>query len=238
MPVVALRLQALAWPIFLAPLAVASRFFAAPSGAGLPSRRSMRLSCWCVLLQRPVLEKILRGEITLVFRRWLRPSVKAGGTLKTALGVLAIDALERIEEHDISESDAQRAGSSDRATLLAQLRRGEGDLYKIALHHAGADPRIQLRAQSDLGEAEIVELRRRLDRFDASSRSGPWTRAALRAIARRPAVLAAKLAQELGQPTVEFKRNIRKLKELGLTESLDIGYRVSPRGSRLLEHLD
>jgi hypothetical protein len=198
----------------------------------------MRLSCGRVLLQRPVLEQILRGEVTLVFRRWLRPSVKAGGTLKTPLGVLAIDALERIEEPDISESDAGRAGYPDRAALLAELSGRQGDLYRISLHHAGADPRILLREQSDLGEVEIAELRRRLDRFDAASRSGPWTRAALRAIARRPAVLAARLAQELGQPTVEFKRNIRKLKELGLTESLDIGYRVSPRGSRLLEHLD
>jgi len=191
-----------------------------------------------MLLQRPVLEQILRGEITLVFRRWLRPSVKAGGTLKTSLGVLAIDALERIEERDISESDARAAGYRDRVVLLAELSRKEGDLYKIALHHAGADPRVRLREQSELGAAELAELRQRLDRFDTASRSGPWTRAALRAIARRPAVLAAKLAQELGQPTVEFKRNIRKLKELGLTESLDVGYRVSPRGSRLLEHLD
>jgi len=191
-----------------------------------------------VLLQRPVLEQILRGEITLVFRRWLRPSVKAGGTLKTSLGVLAIDALERIEERDISESDARAAGYRDRPVLLAELSRREGELYKIALHHAGADPRVQLREQSELGAAEVAELRQRLDRFDAASRSGPWTRPALRAIARRPAVLAAKLAQELGQPTVEFKRNVRKLKELGLTESLDVGYRVSPRGSRLLEHLD
>ena len=27
-----------------------------------------------------------------------------------------------------------------------------------------------------------------------------------------------------------FKRNVRKLKELGLTESLEVGYRLSPRG--------
>jgi hypothetical protein len=190
------------------------------------------------LLQRPLLEKILRGEVSLVFRRWLRPTVKAGGTLKTVLGVLAIDALERIDEREVSDSDAQRAGYPGRAALLTELRRREGDLYKIALHHAGADPRVQLREQSDLGPVEVAELRRRLERFDASSRSGPWARAALQAIARRPAVLAAQLARELGQSTVEFKRNIRKLKELGLTESLDIGYRLSPRGSRLLEHLE
>jgi hypothetical protein len=31
-----------------------------------------------------------------------------------------------------------------------------------------------------------------------------------------------------------FKANVRKLKALGLTESLDIGYRLSPRGEALL----
>jgi hypothetical protein len=34
-----------------------------------------------------------------------------------------------------------------------------------------------------------------------------------------------------------FKINIRKLKESGLTESLEVGYRLSPRGERLLAHL-
>jgi len=34
-----------------------------------------------------------------------------------------------------------------------------------------------------------------------------------------------------------FKLNIRKLKESGLTESLEVGYRLSPRGKRLLTHL-
>jgi hypothetical protein len=85
--------------------------------------------------------------------------------------------------------------------------------------------------------AELDELRRRLARFDAASRSGAWTQAALLLIARRPAVLASRLAKELGQATVEFKRNVRKLKELGLTESLEVGYRLSPRGCRLLELL-
>lgn len=78
-----------------------------------------------VLLTRSVLERIISGEVTLVFRRWLRPTVRAGGTLKT------------------------------------------------------------------------------------------WLR----------------------QPTVTFKRNVRKRKELGLTESLEVGYGLSPRGRRLLEQL-
>lgn len=34
-----------------------------------------------------------------------------------------------------------------------------------------------------------------------------------------------------------FKRRVRQLKELGLTESLEVGYRLSPRGRAVLECL-
>ena len=37
-----------------------------------------------MLLKREVLEAIKRGEITLQFRRWSRPTVKPGGTLKVS----------------------------------------------------------------------------------------------------------------------------------------------------------
>ena len=34
-----------------------------------------------------------------------------------------------------------------------------------------------------------------------------------------------------------FKTDVRKLKELGLTESLEVGYRLSPRGEAVLRAL-
>ena len=34
---------------------------------------------------------------------------------------------------------------------------------------------------------------------------------------------------------LKFKQDVRRLKELGLTESLDIGYQLSPRGEAVLE---
>lgn len=190
-----------------------------------------------MLLTRQVLEAILAGQVTLVFRRWLRPSVRAGGTLKTALGVLAIEDVQRTTESQLEELDARAAGYPDRSTLLAELSQREGELYRVRVRFAGADPRIALRERAELGADELAELAGRLQRLDAASRAGPWTRAALGLIGTRPAVLAARLAQQLGQPTDVFKRNIRKLKELGLTESLEVGYRLSPRGQRLLELL-
>ena len=42
----------------------------------------------------------------------------------------------------------------------------------------------------------------------------------------------------MGLERVVFKRRVRRLKELGLTESLEVGYRLSPRGEVLLAALD
>jgi hypothetical protein len=41
----------------------------------------------------------------------------------------------------------------------------------------------------------------------------------------------------MGSETLPFKLRVRKLKELGLTESLEVGYRLSPRGKAVLQHL-
>ena len=38
--------------------------------------------------------------------------------------------------------------------------------------------------------------------------------------------------------TSRFKPLVRKLKALGLTESLEVGYRLSPRGAAVLAALD
>ena len=59
----------------------------------------------------------------------------------------------------------------------------------------------------------------------------------MRAIAARPGVLAARLATSLGRPRDEFKRDVRKLKALGLTFSLEIGYRLTPKGEVLVSAL-
>jgi hypothetical protein len=56
-------------------------------------------------------------------------------------------------------------------------------------------------------------------------------------IADRPGVRAADLAAAEGREKLPFKADVRKLKELGLTESLEVGYRLSPRGRALLSRL-
>ena len=185
-----------------------------------------------MLLNRRALDGIAAGEIDLAFRRWKRPTVKAGGTLRTRAGVLAIDAVEPTSERRITAGDARRAGFASRKELLASLR-PEGRLYRIGFRRIGDDPRAALRERAEITDSEREQLDARLDRMDRA-RGEPWTRRVLELIAGQPETLAADLAATLGMEKLPFKRDVRKLKELGLTESLMIGYRLSPRGRAYL----
>jgi hypothetical protein len=179
------------------------------------------------------------GTVTVTFRRWRRPRARAGGRHRTPAGVLAVDAVTVVDPAAITEDDARAAGFGSLAELRRQLdRHGDGPVYRVDFHHAGADPREALRQAGDLSAGELAELRSRLARLDLAARNGPWTAATLRLIGDRPQVRAADLAAAAGRDRLAFKAEVRKLKELGLTESLEIGYRLSPRGRALLEGLD
>ena len=182
-----------------------------------------------MLFRQDVLRRIGKGEVTLAFRRWRRPTVKAGGTLRTRVGVLAIASVELVDEERLTDADARRAGAADREALLARLP-GEGSLHRIEFRLAGPDPRIALRERSHISPAERAEIDARLARLDAASRHGPWTATVLEMISDEPGTRAPDLAATLGRETPRFKADVRKLKELGLTESLEVGYRLSPRG--------
>jgi hypothetical protein len=188
-----------------------------------------------MLLKRALLEAIRDGRVSLVFRKWQRPTVKAGGSLKTAIGVLAIERVDTVS--NVTDADAKRAGFPSRAALLRQLDQvTEGSIHRIALRFAGADPRIALRQAKPTAE-EWRALEEKLRRMDALAKSGPWVCATLDVIARRPATRAEALAFELGLEKDVFKPRVRRLKELGLTESLEVGYRLSPRGKDALKRL-
>jgi hypothetical protein len=191
-----------------------------------------------VLFRRRSLDGIRAGEITLAFRRWDRPRARAGGRQRTVIGELAIDSVEPVARRSITAADARRAGHASLKELLGELdARGDAQIWRIELHWAGEDPRRSLREQADLSTAEVDALRARLGRLDAASRHGPWTRQTLELIAANPEVRAEDLAASIGREKLPFKRDVRKLKELGLTESLLVGYRLSPRGQALLERL-
>lgn len=187
-----------------------------------------------MLIPQNILRRIAAGEVDLAFRRWRRPTVRAGGTLRTAIGVLDILAVDEVRPAEITAEHARRAGHPDRDHLLRALdARVEGTLYRIRLRpSAQPDPRVALRERvPDTGER--ARLLTTLARMDARSERGAWTARALGLIAERPGVRAAELAAELGWPTQPFKTSVRKLKELGLTESLEVGYRLSTRGQHV-----
>jgi hypothetical protein len=187
-----------------------------------------------VLLRSDTLEGIRDGRITLLFRRWRKPRAKAGGRSRDARGVVEVVSVARAAR--ITERDARACGHASLAALREELARhdGPGELYRVEVRWGGADPRAALRASAKLSGDERGALAAKLARLDARSAYGAWTERALRAIAAQPGVVSTALAAQLGMPRPEFKLRVRKLKELGLTESLELGYRISPRGRMVL----
>ena len=190
-----------------------------------------------MLIRHETLRRIASGEVDTVFRRQRRPTVKAGGSLRTMIGMLAIDTVERIEPDDVTDADARRAGMTRHEVLAMLAAKVDGECYRVRLHVAGEDPRIALREDAALDDSTVAALRARLDRLDAASSWGPWTRPTLRLIAERPFVRAPDLAASVGRDTPSFKEDVRKLKALGLTISHNPGYELSPRGRALLDRL-
>jgi hypothetical protein len=181
---------------------------------------------------------IVNGSITRTFRRWKRLQVVVGNRYRQPFGEIQVVSVREVAEKAISEHDARCAGYRSRVELLDELEKyADGTLYQIDFRFAGADRRIELRENDDLSEPDLDALVKRLARLDNASSHGPWTRQAMELIDRNPAVVSTVLAAKMGLDRATFKIDIRKLKESGLTESLEVGYRLSPRGKRLLAHL-
>lgn len=174
------------------------------------------------------------GAITAAFRSWKRPTVAAGGRLQSPGGLLGIDEVTVITPDEITDADARAAGMASAAAVVEWVEALASDpsrqLYRIRFHRIGDDPRIALRERVGIGADERAVLDARLARWDTASAEGPWTAATLDAIGRSPGTVSTLLADEVGVDRATFKRRVRMLKQLGFTESLEIGYRLSPRG--------
>ncbi len=176
------------------------------------------------------------GSITLAFRRWRRAQVVAGRDYRTGVGMVRAETVDIVTPDDITPDDARAAGHPDVASLLSYLRGDpELPLYRIRFRPLdGPDPRDKLAGTSALTSSEAEEVAARLARMDAASDRGPWTMAVLTQIADRPGVVSTRLADAIGWERADFKAHVRRLKALGLTISLDVGYRISPRGAAFL----
>jgi hypothetical protein len=191
-----------------------------------------------VLLERRAREGILSGAVTVLYRRWRRPQVVAGRRYRTAAGLIAVDEVEVVDPALLTDADAQPAGYESIKGLRADLRGRDRDpVYRLVVRPADVpDPREELAANADLSPADVAEIDRRLAWLDRTSASGPWTAATLAAIQAHPGRRAGDLAAAAGRETQPFKLDVRKLKELGLTRSLPVGYQLSPRGEAYLRH--
>ena len=192
-----------------------------------------------MLIPIRTLDEIAAGRVDLAFRRWAKPAVKAGGSQRTAIGVLRFDAVDAVDLAVVTDADARRAGFADHAALAAELaRHRDGQLYRIRLHREGDDPRVALREDDALDDDAVAEITARLDRLDRASSHGAWTRPTLALIRANPTVRAPDLAESVGRETQPFKLDVRKLKNLGLTISLRVGYELSPRGRAYLDRTE
>jgi hypothetical protein len=187
-----------------------------------------------MLFPAATLDGIEAGRVSLAFRRWERPRVRAGGRQRTRIGVIGFEAVEAVAPEEVTDDEARAAGFDSLATLQRFLgRRESGTVYRIRLALLGPDPRVALRdALPD--DHEVGEIESQLARLDRASHHGAWTHDVLRAIGDQPGTPAIELAASFGREKRPFKADVRKLKELGLTESLRPGYRLSPRGRAVL----
>lgn len=182
-------------------------------------------------------ERVARGEITVTFRLWKAPHVKAGKTYRTGLGAIEIEDVRVIPAALVSWADVAATGCA-----------GIPAIWELAGEHThtrvGSDTllhRVQFRylgdaaLQADSAPApDMLRLAERLQRMDRLSSRGPWTLVTLELIEKGPRVPARLLAAELGWETRDFKVNVRKLKALGLTISHEVGYELSDLGRQYL----
>jgi hypothetical protein len=194
-----------------------------------------------LLFQKRFHEGLVSGAVRLTLRRWKKPHVRVGGRYRChPIGVLEVDAVEKVRLGDVGEGDAKLAGFETREDLLAFLRSGpaEGEvsddteLYRVAFHYGGDGDRVEIALDAALTVDDVATLSAKLEKMD---RNGPWTMATLKLIDKHPRVAASQLAKKVKRDTLPFKADVRKLKRLGLTQSFEVGYEISPRGRAFLK---
>ena len=146
-----------------------------------------------MLIDRATAEGIAEGRVTLAFRRWDTPRMRPGSTQRTVAGVLEVVRVEEVDPAAITEDDARLAGvaSLDRLHRLLDRRPG-ARVFRMEVRPAGPDPRVALREQSELSDADRRTLDERLDRWDAA-RAAP--------VDPRGAAADRRAARPSGRPT-------------------------------------
>lgn len=193
-----------------------------------------------LLFQKAFHEGLVSGRVTVTFRRWAKPHVKAGGRYRChPIGVLQVDAVARVRVGDLGPADAIAAGFDTLEALLAYMAGASeepllptSEVFRVDLHHGGDGDRVGVALETELTRDDVAAIAAKLAKLDAG---GPWTKKTLAAIEASPRVAASKLAVALKRDKLELKEDIRKLKKLGLTQSFEVGYEIAPRGRAYLD---
>jgi hypothetical protein len=169
-----------------------------------------------VLFEKRLRDGLAEGSNTVALRRRKSTQVLPGRNYRSPDGLGRVTQVDVVDA--ITPELAAAAGFESVEAAMADLG-GDGPITVVHLHRVDdADPRDIL--SNDTHIADLEKLRRQVERY----------RPHLELIAANPGVRAPDLAAQLGMETVDFKRQVRRLKELGLTHSLRVGYRLSPRG--------
>jgi biotin operon repressor len=122
------------------------------------------------------------------------------------------------------------------ALLAIAGARDGAQFYRVRFRYVGHDEGPQPR-DAQVTVDDVAAIDKALAVRDRNSKVGPWTVATLTAIRDNPGLSSAHLARDLGKERMKFKQDVRKLKSLGLTISLEVGYKLSVRGASYLAAL-
>ena len=173
-------------------------------------------------------EGILGGRITVSFRNWKRPHAAVGGVYRLRpAGAVKVTDVRTVRLSEIEACDLRRAGFDSIAAVAEFLRLPESATVTRVEFELTEEP-----AAKPPPELSVDAVVTRLQATDRRS-AAPWTANVIARIRARPATRAGDLAPEMGWETPVFKANVRKLKALGLTQSLETGYRLTDLGEQV-----
>lgn len=177
-------------------------------------------------------EAIRRGELSSTVRIWRSARVRVGHSYRLGSGAIEVQRIQEIGFDGLTAALARRCGFASLVELLKVAKHGAGErVFLIDFRYV--ERPVQRESSSEVSTAQLIDKLSAMDR-----RAGrPWTHATLRAIAQHPGERATELAARLQRERDDFKRDVRKLKALGLTISLEVGYRLAPAGCRVVKAL-
>ncbi len=171
---------------------------------------------------------ILAGRITVSFRNWKRAHAAVGGVYRLRpSGAVKVTGVRSVRLSDMEPDDLRRSGFDSIAAVAASMRLPQSATVTRVEFELTGEPAAK--PPPELSVGEVVTRLQATDRRSAA----PWTADVLALILAHPATRAGDLAPRMGWETPAFKSNVRKLKRLGLTQSLETGYLLTDLGEQV-----